>query len=404
MNKKETIELVCDYLLKKHNDYVLFIALNGSAAHNAMYAGVSDIDFVVITKGMDKDKNQDIMNFIRKNCTDFKIDTSFTSDLETRNCHCLNFKTMQCLYQVQKGATQSLYHNPDFTYKIDEETIKAAARVDSLADINEVRRIVADFDNWPDKENGQRKLLKTTYYAIKKYFILKDVFPKNVNDCLEKFRIESGIVLDADAEKFLHKQVSSQIELDKLKDFCFKVTNFLIDALNKREAVESVSADIRVNVKDTIFKVRVCGIVENDNKYLFVDMGVGNYLCAPGGHVEWFENSEDAAIREVEEETGMKVEISNLFLVHENFYYNVKNIKFHEIAFYYLLHVKKGSKIVGSQVVEEFDKGKKDILKFKWLSKEEIEKVELKPAVLKELIMQNKLNQLSHIIKRRVED
>ena len=392
MNKKETIELVCDYLLKKHSEYILFAALSDDAI---------DVDFVFITDGMDKGKNQDIMNFIRKNCADFKINASFTSNLETRNCNCLNFETMQCLYQVQKGATQSLYHNPDFTYKIDEEKLKTAARIDCLADINEVRKIIADFDNC--KESGQ-KLLKTTYYAIKKYFILKDVFPKNVSDCLEKFHIESGIVLDADVEKFLHKQVSSQIELDKLKDFCFNVTNFLIDALNKREAVESVSADIRVNVKDTIFKVRVCGIIEHENKYLFVDMGVGNYFCAPGGHVEWFENSQNAAIREVEEETGMKVEISNLFLVHENFYYNVKNIKFHEIAFYYLLHVKKGSKIVGSQVVEEFDKGKKDILKFKWLSKEEIEKVELKPAVLKELIMQNKLNQLSHIIKRRVED
>ncbi len=404
MNKNETINLICDYLLKKHKDYILFIALVGSAAHNAMYAGVSDIDFIFITKGMDKVRNQDIMNFIRKNCTDFKIDTSFTSDLETRNCHCLNFKAMQGLYQVQKGATQSLYHNPSFTYKIDEEAIKNVARVDCLADITEVRRIVADFDNWPDKENGQRKLLKTTYYALKKYFILKDIFPKNVNDCLEKFRLESGMVLNSNVEAFLHKQVTSQAEFEKLKDFCFGVTNFLIDALNNREAVESVSLDIRVNVKDTIFKVRVCGIVENNGKYLLVDMGVGNYWCAPGGHVEWFENSEKAVVREVEEETGMKVEVSNLFLVHENFYYNVKNTKFHEIAFYYLLRVKKGAKIIGSQVIEEFDKGKKDVLKFKWFSKKEIENIELKPAILKEFIVQDKLSSLSHIIKRRIED
>ena len=403
MNKNETIDTICNYLTTHHKDYILFIALVGSAAQNAMYEGVSDIDFIFITKGMKQDRNQEIMKFIRENCFDFKIDTSFTSDVETRNCNCLNFKAMQGLYQVQKGASRSLYHNPDFTYNIDENAIKIAARIECLTDVTEVRRIVADFDNWPDKENGQRKLLKTTYYALKKYFILKDIFPKNVNDCLDKFYAEAGICLNANVEAFLHKKVKEQSEFEKLKDFCFEVSNYLIDALNRRVEVESTSSHIRVDVNDTIFKVRVCGIVEHNNKYLLVNMGVGPYWCAPGGHVEWFENSENAVVREVEEETGMEVEISNLFLVHENFYHNAHNRKFHELAFYYLLHIKAGAKAIGDQVIEEFEKGKKDVLSFKWFTREEISNLEVKPTILKEFIVNNKLNALSHIIKRDIE-
>lgn len=404
MNKNETIEKITEYLVNEQKDYILFITLVGSAAHNAMYEGISDIDFLFITDGMSYNRNEEIMRFIRKNFTDFKIDVTFTSKKETMNCNCLNNKAMQGLYLVQKGAIKSLYQNPNFTYFIDEDIIKNTSPTVCLAEVSEIIRNVADFDNWPDKENGQRKVLKTVYYALKKYFITLNLFPKNVNDCLDILAKIVPISLELDAAKVLHKKITEQKDFEKLKKFGFKVAKFLLERLNERSYAQATSQDIRIKADDVTYKVRAGGLVQYEDKYLIVKMGVGSYWCVPGGHLEWFENSEHAVIREVEEETAMPVKVKHLFLLHENFYYNVKNQKFHEICFYYLLEPKNKKEIIKDQIKEEFDKGKKDVLEFKWFTKEEIANLEIKPTIIKDMITSGKVNHMNHEIKRNIND
>lgn len=404
MNKNETVEKITEYLVNNHKDYILFVTLVGSAAHNAMYEGISDIDFLFITEGLSYERNEEIMRFIRKNFTDFKIDVTFTSKKETMNCNCLNNKAMQGLYLVQKGVTKSLYHNPDFTYFIDENIIKNTSPIICLVEVSEIIRNVADFDNWPDKENGQRKILKTVYYALKKYFVTLDLFPKNVNDCLEILNNMSSITLDLDAAKVLHKQITESEDFEKLKRFSFKVAEFLLEKLNERSYSQSTSEDIRIKVNDVTYKVRAGGLVQYKDKFLMVKMGLGSYWCVPGGHLEWFENSEHAVIREVEEETNMSVMVKHLFLLHENFYYNVKNQKFHEMCFYYLLQPKNEKEVIKDQIREEFDKGKKDVLEFKWFTKEEIANLDIKPVIIKDMIVSGRVNHMNHEIKRNIND
>jgi ADP-ribose pyrophosphatase YjhB (NUDIX family) len=62
--------------------------------------------------------------------------------------------------------------------------------------------------------------------------------------------------------------------------------------------------------------VAVAAIIESDDYLLLLDRSDGLGLCLPGGLVKWREKPEQALIREVAEETGYEVSISDLFSVY----------------------------------------------------------------------------------------
>lgn len=68
----------------------------------------------------------------------------------------------------------------------------------------------------------------------------------------------------------------------------------------------------------------VCGIIWKDQQVFIakrkLDKSQGGFWEFPGGKVEDFENSENALIRELEEELGMKITISSFFGSHIHHY------------------------------------------------------------------------------------
>ena len=160
---------------------------------------------------------------------------------------------------------------------------------------------------------------------------------------------------------------------------------------------------IKMKTERLNFKFRVSGIVIKDNKLLVVDMDDSGFLCLPGGYVELGETTEEACIRELEEEVGKKFKINEYCGVIENFFKNKFNKNIHEISFYYTL-VPTQELDTNNFTLMENDKGNIIKLDFKWIDINKIDKFDIRPEFLKE-ILKNKLN-FNHLVidELKVED
>ena len=94
---------------------------------------------------------------------------------------------------------------------------------------------------------------------------------------------------------------------------------------------------------DGILNIRVGAIIMKDGKILMVGNERANYLYSVGGRIKFGETAEEATLREVFEETGVKMEIDRLGFVHENYFYGDAPTNFgkliYEISFYFYMKV-----------------------------------------------------------------
>lgn len=152
---------------------------------------------------------------------------------------------------------------------------------------------------------------------------------------------------------------------------------------------------IKMKADELNFKFRVSGMVFKDNKVLFVDMDDSGFLCLPGGYVELGETTEEACLREFNEEVKKRFKIEKYCGVIENFFRNKFNKAIHEISFYYVLTPNDEINENNFTIIE---KDKNDIVKlsFKWIDLKEIEKYDIRPIILK-TILKNNLS-FNHII------
>ena len=89
------------------------------------------------------------------------------------------------------------------------------------------------------------------------------------------------------------------------------------------------------------FRYRAAAIIIEEGCVLFVSDGGFDYYYSVGGGVHHGETSEQAVLREVYEETGVRYEIDRLAVIHECFWNESDGCggvrKCHELAFYYLM-------------------------------------------------------------------
>ena len=131
-----------------------------------------------------------------------------------------------------------------------------------------------------------------------------------------------------------------------------------------------MSKDMCVVCDDGFLNIRAGAIIIKDGKLLMVGNNRDNYLYSVGGRLKFGETAEEAVVREVFEETGVKMEIDRLGFVHENYFYGDApsnlNKLIYEISFFFYMKVPD----TFAPVCESFTEGNsKEHLK--WISLDE---------------------------------
>lgn len=132
------------------------------------------------------------------------------------------------------------------------------------------------------------------------------------------------------------------------------------------------------------FRYRAAAIIVEDDCVLFAGNEANDYYYSIGGGVHLGESSEEAVIREVFEETGIKYEVDYLAIIHENFFVGTSDLEgldCHEICFYYMMK-SKGNKNLKSN---SFTMGGLKESMY-WIPIEGLEKCKAYPTFMKEYL------------------
>ena len=147
------------------------------------------------------------------------------------------------------------------------------------------------------------------------------------------------------------------------------------------------------------FNFRVAGIAVDGDRILLHRLDKDDFWTFPGGRVELGETSQEALVRELQEELNTDIEIVRLLWLVENFFeYNHQ--QYHEIAFYYLIQFRWRSPYLAKDKsffgVEDDHK-----LEFRWFVNdfEVLKQLPLLPSFLQQSLS-NLPSSVEHIIQR----
>lgn len=142
------------------------------------------------------------------------------------------------------------------------------------------------------------------------------------------------------------------------------------------------------------FRYRAGAIIIEDEYILFASNEKEKYYYSIGGGVHMGESAEEAVIREVYEETGVKYEIERLAFIHENFFIgdgSLEGKECHEIAFYFLMKP-RGTRKLNSN---SYTQGVKENMY--WLPINKLEEYRAYPMFFREKL-KNIKDGIEHII------
>ena len=157
--------------------------------------------------------------------------------------------------------------------------------------------------------------------------------------------------------------------------------------------------DIKLTINKKNFKYRVNGIIIHKERILALRRSDGAY-CLPGGHVEIGEDSNEAIIREMREETNTQISINKELAIVEFFYIDRNNSETHEISFYYLVEPKEYDKIKEQNIsIVDIDNGKIKKHNLEWLNIKELNNIDFRPDYIKSKLIQGDYTFEHQIIK-----
>jgi len=120
-----------------------------------------------------------------------------------------------------------------------------------------------------------------------------------------------------------------------------------------------MGSDCTVPIDDGLLNIRVGAIILKDGKFLMVGNEKDDFLYSVGGRIKFGETAEEAVVREVFEETGVKMEIDRLGFIHENYFtadYKEKDLLVYEISFFFYMKYPKGTEFVSGSATADGSK------------------------------------------------
>lgn len=141
--------------------------------------------------------------------------------------------------------------------------------------------------------------------------------------------------------------------------------------------------DLTVKIEDTFLNIRVAIIMQTERGFV-IQKHAGGYYFFLGGRIKIGETSLQGAIRETEEEAGLKIDEKDFKFVSviENFFSTPEG-KTQEICFVYSCNNQE-------KINPEFG-----LLEF---PVSELENLDIRPEIIKKIILENKFSEISHFV------
>ena len=145
--------------------------------------------------------------------------------------------------------------------------------------------------------------------------------------------------------------------------------------------------DLTLDVLDYKLNVRVAGVIIHNGKVLVHKNMNSNHYALVGGRVEIGEDSATTLKREIQEEMGKEIEITDYVSTIENFF-EMKDSKFHEIMFIHKAEFKNEEDKKIEYVIKNIEG--KDYLRYEWLEIDKIDEYPIVPQIIKKILQEGK--------------
>lgn len=133
--------------------------------------------------------------------------------------------------------------------------------------------------------------------------------------------------------------------------------------------------DLTILTEEGRLNLRVAGVILDGNKIL-VEQGDGcPFAVCPGGRINFNETAENAIVREIYEELGVRSQVERLLFIHQNFF-DTDGLRNHELCFFFLLN----SSLRADGVTL---KGRDNKSAYRWVAFDELQNVFFYPLFLK---------------------
>lgn len=123
---------------------------------------------------------------------------------------------------------------------------------------------------------------------------------------------------------------------------------------------ETRGPDLCVPCGDGLVNLRVGAVIVKEGKLLMAGNARSGYLYSVGGRIKLGETAEEAVVREVLEETGVRLAVGRLAFVHENYFMGDapgnQGKLIYEISFYFLMDTPPDFEPVSGSFTEDGDR------------------------------------------------